>query len=280
MNISLSGTFRIWFCFLLSFAEAFSSFLQNESRASIRESNIFNVNRYWNDRRAVLGSLVTTVASLAFQPSPAFASISKPLPQEIIDVVLDSPESRVGLQLSDAVIGSETYAAVKLVLPDGVASQKGVQEGMIILGKDSSKSVVNQIKDGPYPVVLQFYNLAEEMVTKTAVEGLQRAQQTGSKTKETNLSTKGAGLGNKVIHKGDDCSLKVRRGDTVKINFEARVASPGGPIYDSSGERGGPITFTLGEGKAINGVEIGMGGMCAGEIREFDIPAVSFYFSL
>jgi FKBP-type peptidyl-prolyl cis-trans isomerase len=29
----------------------------------------------------------------------------------------------------------------------------------------------------------------------------------------------------------------------------------------------------LGGGKAINGVDIGIGGMCEGEVRELDIPS-------
>jgi FKBP-type peptidyl-prolyl cis-trans isomerase len=219
-----------------------------------------------------------SVLLLPLNPAPAQAFIINPQPQSITTVVLDSPSSRAGIQLTDVRVSAKMYSAVKSAEPDGEASKNGVQVGMLILGKHSSKDVVNQIKNGPYPIVLQFYNLAEETGAASAAEGLHLAQTSEAPSsttayKEPKLSYAGAGLGTKVIRKGEDCKLKVRRGDTVKVSFEARVASPGGPIYDSTQERGGPITFTLGEGKAINGVEIGMGGMCIGEIRDLDIPS-------
>lgn len=237
-------------------------------------------------RRACFRSVASTcgLLLLPLNPIPAQASLSSPLPHSITTLVLDAPSSKAGIQLTDVQVGSKLFSAVKSVGTEGEASKSGIQVGMVVLDKASSKEVVNQIKNGPYPVVLQFYNLAAETGASTAAEGLLSAQtlEAPSATlgyREPKLSYSGAGLSTKVVRRGEDCALKVRRGDTVKVSFVGRVASPGGPIYDSTQERGGPVTFTLGDGKAINGVEIGMGGMCRGEIRELDIPSGLAYGS-
>eukprot|EP00980_Cylindrotheca_fusiformis_P011446 scaffold2654_cov126-Cylindrotheca_fusiformis.AAC.2 len=215
---------------------------------------------------------------LPLSPTHAVAFMSNPRPDAISTLVLDSPSSRAGIQLTDVQVGAKLFSAVKSIGPEGEASKSGIEVGMVVVGKNSSKGVVNQIKNGPYPVVLQFYNPAAETGAKTAAEGLQMAQSSEALSAVApagppKLSYSGAGLSTTVIRKGDDCKLRVRRGDTVKINYIARIASPGGPIYDSTQERGGPVVFTVGDGKAINGVDSGIGGMCKGEIRELDIPS-------
>jgi len=210
---------------------------------------------------------------------PVYASIIKdPLPESTVTLILESPSSRLGMQLMDVAIGNKVVAAVKSTEPGGLGATNGIEEGMIAIGnKETSKDIVHQIKNGPYPMMLQFYSLARETGASTAKEGLEKYQANqifqGSSQGEPLLSFKGDGMGTTTVRKGDDCKLKVRRGDTVKVRYLARVASPGGPIYDSTQDRGGPVTFTLGDGKAINGVEIGMGNMCVGEVRDLDIPA-------
>jgi FKBP-type peptidyl-prolyl cis-trans isomerase len=134
-----------------------------------------------------------------------------------------------------------------------LAGLNGVGEGMILLGKDSTSAadVANRIKNGRYPIVLQFYNLAAED------EGV--AKSPAAALVEPPLQAKGTG----------SCPIganaRARRGDTVQIRYEARVASPGGPIYDSTELRGGkPVQFILGKNEAIKGVDIGMFDMCRG----------------
>jgi FKBP-type peptidyl-prolyl cis-trans isomerase len=236
------------------------------------------------DRRAAL-STIATIPNLLLFSGPALASITKPLPQEITTVILDSPQSKIGVQLYDVKVfeGSSqttTYSAVKSVQANGEAAVNGVKEGMIVLSANDSASVVNRIQRGPYPMVFQFYSLAEEMGTSSALQGLetyirqQQEQVPLLREEEAKLSSKGTGLVVKTVKKAYSCDRQARRGDVVQINYEARVASPGGPIYDSTANRGGgPVTFVLGDGKAINGVDIGIGGMCEGEIRELDIPS-------
>jgi hypothetical protein len=238
------------------------------------------------DRRTALATalkLPTTILllTLATTPNPALASIAKPpLRQGITTVILDSPDSKIGVQLYDVQIGSETFPAVKaVVLANGKAALQGVQKGMIVVSSSSSKAVVQRIQSGPYPLVFQFYNLAEEMtppgasISMSAAQGLQVAQQTAAKTdkeeqQQPQLSSKGTGLVTKTVRKGTttDCTHPARRGDTVTIAYEARVASPGGPVYDSSNGLASPVTFVLGGGKAISGVNIGIGGMCEREV--------------
>jgi len=156
---------------------------------------------------------------------------------------------------------------------------------MILLGTDASQSIVGRIQNGPYPIVLQFYDLRKtgdhQTVPVSPQTALLEAQQAPPSSNNQNpppLSTKGTGLVIKTVQKPKDpCpdgqSSRVRRGDTITINYEARVASPGGPLYDSSTERGGPVTFRVGSAQAVNGVDIGVYDMCPGEVRELDIPA-------
>ena len=81
------------------------------------------------------------------------------------------------------------------------------------------------------------------------------------------------GLEVSTIRKPTNQCQGARRGDQVTVRYEGRVASPVGPIYDSTEERGGkPTTFVLGSGKALPGVDIGLQDMCPSEIRELDIP--------
>lgn len=235
------------------------------------------------DRRAALSTLATFPSLLL--GSPVFASVaSPPLPQAITTVILDSPGVSAGLRLYDVKIGSTSYTAVQSVKPDGTAASSGVQEGMIILGKDkTAASVVGRIKNGPYPIVLQFYNLAED-TPKSPTEALVIAQikaEEEANIKEPPLSAKGTGLIVKTTKKGENCKagsrLNARRGDILQINYEARVASPGGPIYDSTEQRGRSVEFVLGRNEAIKGVDIGLYDMCVGEVRELDIPNLLGY---
>lgn len=230
------------------------------------------------DRRAALSTLAAFPS--LFLGSPVFASFaSPPLPQAITTVILDSPGVSAGIKLHDVKIGSTFYAAVQSVKRDGAAASSGVQEGMILLGKDkTAASVVGRIKKGPYPIVLQFYNLAED-TPKSPTEALTSAQikaEEKANVKEPPLSAKGTGLIVKTTKKGENCEvgsrLNARRGDSLQINYEARVASPGGPIYDSTEQRGRSVEFVLGRNEAVKGVDVGLYDMCVGEVRELDIP--------
>lgn len=46
-----------------------------------------------------------------------------------------------------------------------------------------------------------------------------------------------------------------------------------GSEFDSSYKRSEPFRFTLGEGMVIKGWDLGVDGMCKGEVRELVIPS-------
>lgn len=171
----------------------------------------------------------------------------------------------------------------------GVAAKENVQPGMIVLGsnfQDGTKSVLQRINKGPYPIVLQFYNLATDMGEESPQQALLAAQDAAKKSRTTGaaneaprLSSKGTGLIVTTIQKPTTkCKDPAKRGDLLEIQFEARVASPGGPIYDSTKERGkDTVSFTIGKNEVVPGVDIAVNGMCPGEIRTVDIPAALGY---
>jgi hypothetical protein len=239
-----------------------------------------------SNRRSILSKFGALPSLLVGAPT-AFASITNPEPKSIITVILDSAANRVGVELYDVKIGgSNTYPAVRRVDSNGIAARNRVQEGMIVLGGRRSAEIVSRIKKGPYPVVLQFYNVAEDPSVNAAsalASAQEAAQQRTVKEEPPPVSPKGAGLIVKTTRKGDSCEKKARRGDTLEIRYEARVASPGGPLYDSTEERGQPVTFVLGKGEAIKGVDIGLNGMCVGEVSDLSWVVLCFvprYISL
>jgi FK506-binding protein 2 len=252
-------------------------------------------------RRTFLSSLPKTLlASFAFLSAGVpllydsqTANAAAPRPAQLTTVVLDAPDDKIGVQLVDVTLGKnkndDIIVGVKSLDPNGKAASSGVQEGMVLLTtKSKSSDIVAKIKQGPYPMAFQFYSLAEEndddTVNETPSEALERviaAAKTKAKSSTPDegppVSSRGAGLGVKTVvrpsAKASSC-VPARRGDAVTIRYEARVASVGGPVYDSTAMRDDePSTFVLGDGRAINGVDVGMGGMCRGEVRELDIPA-------
>lgn len=59
-------------------------------------------------------------------------------------------------------------------------------------------------------------------------------------------------------------------GDTVTVHYIGKLSN--GTAFDSSIERGEPFTFTLGEGRVIQGWEQGVLGMNEGGVRMLTIP--------
>ncbi|CAB9527546.1 FK506-binding protein 2 [Seminavis robusta] len=272
LSLSAYGYLLVGFCNSLSLPSYGTQSSASQSDLSLDHS-----------RSALCRRQVLTTALGVWSCWPSIASSFTPDPQAITNVILDSPEMKLGVYLYDVAIGSETFPAAKSVQSGSIAALANVQPGMIVLGnnyKEASKSVVERIRKGPYPIVLQFYDLAnaegDGQTNITPLQALQSAQEKASQevAKEPPLSAKGTGLVVLRIQNPASCENGgARRGDTLEINFEARVASPGGPIYDSTQERGKSVSFTVGSGEVINGVDIGVNGMCPGEIRTMDIPS-------
>lgn len=264
-------------------ANSFSSHPATKGNAPRNDGIEFHTH---TSRRDALGAVLGSLSFLAL-PQSLLAAPLIPDMNAVTTVTLDSADMKIGVELYDVKIGSppQSYPAVKAVNPSGVAASEKVQPGMIVLGnyKDASQAVVNRIKNGPYPLVLQFYDFGKAgeysdnpIPPQEALLAAQQTSKAAAAVKEPPLGSKGSGLIMKTIKEPITPCRKenrVRRGDTLEINFEARVASPGGPLYDSSKERGSSVSFTVGAGEVVSGIDIGVYDMCPGEIKTFDIPA-------
>jgi FK506-binding protein 2 len=236
-----------------------------------------------NIRRDLICTIPLVIwGTIVAAPLSAGASLVQPQRRGVTTVILDSADAKLGVKLEDITLTltMTKYPVVQEVIPDSAASVEGIRPGMVILGQTSSASLVQRLQRGPYPYAVQFYDLSVEYeAATTPASALEQARQEADRqinVKEPRLSPRGTGLGVKTTRrvKKSDCTLEARNGDSVTIIYEARVASPGGPIYDSTAsQQGQPVTFRLGDGKVISGVDIGIGGMCQGEIRELDIPS-------
>ena len=69
----------------------------------------------------------------------------------------------------------------------------------------------------------------------------------------------------KEILSGDDCVSvqQAQEGDEVTVHYEGRLASNNFK-FDSSFDRGQPISFILGQNKVIQGWDQGLVGICPG----------------
>ena len=65
---------------------------------------------------------------------------------------------------------------------------------------------------------------------------------------------------------------KAARGDEVTVHYEGRLKSNGFK-FDSSVDRGEPITFKLGTNQVVQGWEQGLPGTCPGQLIQLDIPS-------
>ena len=78
----------------------------------------------------------------------------------------------------------------------------------------------------------------------------------------------------KTILSGDDC-LNVQKaieGDEVTVHYEGRLASNDFK-FDSSLDRGKPITFELGSNRVIKGWDQGLKGTCPGQKIKLESPS-------
>lgn len=69
----------------------------------------------------------------------------------------------------------------------------------------------------------------------------------------------------------EDCKRSAQNGDTVSVHYVGKLTN--GNQFDSSLDRGVPISFRLGSGQVIRGWEEGILGMCIGEKRSLHIPS-------
>ena len=254
--------------------------VESVSTFSLGNASKNNNNKSCWNRRTALENLATIVpvASSLLTSSPARAA--NDVSSSVCTVVVDSPDTAplIGIEFVDITIDSgKEVPSVGKVEPNSLASKSGVQPGMILKSrgsatKSSSRNVEFRIRNGPYPFILQLST--KEDMNNIATGDPQRQQQKG----EIPLGPYDR-LDVKTVQKPPNCNGgSARRGDTVTIAYDARITSSSGPLYDSSSWRKGkPATFELGKGYAVPGVEIGLNGMCVGEVREIDVPTTLGY---
>jgi FKBP-type peptidyl-prolyl cis-trans isomerase len=214
----------------------------------------------------------------------SISSLDYPNTQYITTLILDGPSSSAGVELADVKVASRSIVYVKSTTPDGEATKQGIEPGMILLKYPNSSAAKKRIKAGPYPIVLQFYNLAENNATRDgklsaqeALELVQGQKAVPTPTEAELYGNRGAGLGIKTIQKAPaSCTTKSEKGDVLEVKYEARIGGRGGIVYDSSDESGNGL-YKLGKGEVIAGVDLGTVDMCVGEVREIDIPSPLAY---
>ncbi|KAK0626751.1 peptidyl-prolyl cis-trans isomerase fkr-2 [Immersiella caudata] len=62
---------------------------------------------------------------------------------------------------------------------------------------------------------------------------------------------------------------ETKRGDTIHVHYKGTLTS--GKKFDSSYDRGDPLSFTVGQGQVIKGWDEGLLGMKIGEKRKLTI---------
>ncbi|KAH9259772.1 hypothetical protein BASA81_002194 [Batrachochytrium salamandrivorans] len=72
------------------------------------------------------------------------------------------------------------------------------------------------------------------------------------------------------------CDSPSKSGDLLTVHYVGTLYS-NGQEFDSSRGRGEPFQFTIGQGQVIEGWEVGMLGMCPGDIRVITIPSKMAY---
>ncbi|CCD25767.1 peptidylprolyl isomerase family protein FPR2 NDAI_0F04490 [Naumovozyma dairenensis CBS 421] len=94
----------------------------------------------------------------------------------------------------------------------------------------------------------------------------------------TTLAGSLTGLDIKVTHQIpiSKCPTKALAGDLVDVHYVGKLRDTEAK-FDSSYDRGTPITFKLGSGQVIEGWDKGLVGMCIGEKRTIQIPSSMAY---
>ncbi|KAG1156832.1 hypothetical protein G6F37_007246 [Rhizopus arrhizus] len=82
-----------------------------------------------------------------------------------------------------------------------------------------------------------------------------------------------------VLHKPEKCGFKASTSSTVRLHYRARAWGQD-TFFENTYQREAPIEFKLGKRKLVKGIEDGIDGMCAGEVRRLLIPANQAYGDL
>ena len=236
--------------------------------------------------QAILGTQII-LSPLAF-PNTAFAISSN----GVVTVRLDSPEESLGVEIYDTTLRGNTVVAIrKIVVPN--KNNQFLMEGMILRprngGNVTAKDLVQRLRSGPYPLEIDFVNLAaggdaiSDMGTSivTPKAALELAQKTEDSISSTQQKQKGVGYSITTLQQTQQlCAIRSRRNDVLEIEYEAyyiveNESTSKKVLYDASAFRGTgnrPYQMVLGSGDMIPGVDQGLYDMCPGEKRLLSIP--------
>lgn len=151
----------------------------------------------------------------------------------------------------------------------------GLRTGMRLKGYSSPNELLTRIATGPYPIDLEFVgDDAANSVTGSSPTSVYAPQAPILPPLEY---TK------RVLQPAPaECVIQSRKGDLLEIEYEAKYFAANGSrktLYDASDFRGTgqPYQMVLGSGDMIPGVDLGLTGMCPGEMRRLEIPPVLGY---
>jgi len=289
------------FSVICLFVHTHTNTLQQRIQTCINSSNDINQNENitpqclaeYNSDKTNLSSRRNVVAAMAqlMVPSiaimPTFSSKSWAYGMGIQTLRLNSPQDRLGLELTEVQIGNpqRTVLAVKSVDPFGMAAKQSIEKGLVIEDYPNATALIGRIRSGPYPVDINFKNLggggdAYGDLGKTIVsqeDALKLAERIAGEDR-TSDGSNSSGYDIRTLRKPNLCSVTSRRGDVMEIQYIASYYiegnKDGAKVYDSSAQRGTglPYQMVLGSGDMLPGVDQGMYQMCPGEKREIDIP--------
>jgi hypothetical protein len=220
-------------------------------------------------------------ATLALLPSIIPLSVSA---APTLRIHIDRAADSLGLEVADVLVGTppRNVVAIKRFSSSGLAARQvpSLQPGMLIKDYPTSKTLVERLQKGPYPIDLELVNLAASGDAigdmGRPLLGAEEALSLALSTPTSEAVAPAKGFTRRTLRTPRLCNVQSRRGDLLEITYEARIHSRDGPVFDSSLQRGTgqPYQFVLGSGDLIAGVDIGLYDMCAGEQRELDIPPV------
>jgi len=193
------------------------------------------------------------------------------------------PNDSLGVQVYNTNIRGKSTVAIRNVTK---AKNPNLKEGMILKDYTSAETLIERIRSGPFPVELEFVNLAaggdafSDMGTTlvTPKDALELAQKIG----DSSGVVEGPKYSIETLRKSSStCAIQSRRADVLEIVYDAsyKTIDDRKIVYDSSSSRGTgqPYQMVLGSGDMIAGVDQGLYDMCPGEVRRLEIPRLLGY---
>ncbi|KAG5191150.1 hypothetical protein JKP88DRAFT_296620 [Tribonema minus] len=197
------------------------------------------------------------------------------------------------LRIGDAFGGSAPLNAAPLA----AAARRRLRPGLILVSANgrpleaaSARQAADAIRTGARPLTLRFRDASlfnESLEAAAAGDGEGLKQGVSTRVVQAADPRDDQSLAVRTMRRADACRAcaGAARGDLLEIRYTARLAATGA-VFDASGRgapgRGGDATFyfVLGEqprGQFPPGWDLGLLGMCVGEVREVAVPPALGY---